>query len=215
MKNLNLTRFGLAIVTASLLFFTTITLAVYAQSNNIGDYGLKDTATAAGLPTGSVGPIDIAATVINLLLGVIGVVAVLIIIYGGFTWMTAAGNEEKITKARKLLAGAVIGLFIILASYALASFAVNQIKQATISGGTSNQTSAGCYEGALCGPDNNDILCCSGYTCTQNVSGSWGCKAGVGCAALLQSCGASANGRECCTGRCAEDSPGQWLCASQ
>ncbi|MFZ5391263.1 MAG: pilin [Patescibacteria group bacterium] len=213
MKNLNLTRFGLAILTASLLFFTTVTLAVSAQSN-LGDYGLKDTATAAGLPTGAVGPIDIAATIINLLLGVIGVVAVLIIIYGGFTWMTAAGNEEKITKARKLLAGAIIGLFIILASYALASFAINQIKQATLSNSSSNQTSAGCYDGAPCGPDNNDILCCQGYTCTEDA-GSWVCKTGVGCGALLQACGPSANGRECCNGRCAEDSPGNWLCASQ
>ncbi|MBU1039084.1 pilin [Patescibacteria group bacterium] len=164
MKILNHLRFGLVVLTASLFVFTTLTLAVTAQSPNIGDYGLKDTATAAGLPTSSVGPIDIAATIINLLLGVIGVVAVLIIIYGGFTWMTAAGNEEKITKAKKLLAGAVIGLFIILASYALASFTINQIKKATLSDGTNTPQTVVCGQaaGELCMSSSSDCSAVGG-----------------------------------------------------
>jgi len=131
--------FGSALLTASLLVFMTSALAVNAQSTTSpSDYGLKNTATAAGLPVGSADPIAVASTVINTVLGVIGVAAVIIIIYAGFTWLTSSGNEEKITKAKKILSGAVIGLFIILASYALASFVLNTIVKSTGSSSNTN-----------------------------------------------------------------------------
>src|SRR4030042_3870970 len=58
------------------------------------------------------------ANIIRVILGILGLVAVVIIIYGGFLYMTAAGEVEKIKTATQLLAGAVIGLIIILSSFA-------------------------------------------------------------------------------------------------
>ncbi|HAO81378.1 TPA: hypothetical protein DCQ82_01490 [Candidatus Veblenbacteria bacterium] len=57
--------------------------------------------------------------------------AVILVLWGGFKWMTAAGDEAKIGEAKKLMGAGVIGLVIILAAFAIASFVVNQLTDAT------------------------------------------------------------------------------------
>ncbi|MDD5121325.1 MAG: hypothetical protein PHV78_00615 [Patescibacteria group bacterium] len=70
----------------------------------------------------------IVGRIVRIVLGFLGLIAVVIIIIGGFQWMTSGGNEEKITKAKSLMMNGVIGLFIILISYALAMFVLSRIK---------------------------------------------------------------------------------------
>ncbi|PLX26793.1 hypothetical protein C0583_05855 [Candidatus Parcubacteria bacterium] len=79
-------------------------------------------------------PRNIAANIINLMLGFLGILAVVLILFGGFKWMTAAGNEDKVTEAKRLLVSGVIGLVIILAAYALAAFVLDAIFRVTTSG---------------------------------------------------------------------------------
>ena len=74
------------------------------------------------------------AQIINIFLGVLGIIAVIIIILGGFKWMTAQGNEEKTDEAKKLIGAGVIGLVIIMASYAIATFVISNLKNATGAG---------------------------------------------------------------------------------
>jgi len=69
-------------------------------------------------------PVNITISVIKWALGLLGLVAVIMIVYGGYTWMTAAGNEEKVTKAKNILKYAVIGLIIILLSWAIVTFII-------------------------------------------------------------------------------------------
>ena len=76
-----------------------------------------------------------AIDIINVVLGFLGIVAIIIILWGGFMWMTAGGNEEKVTKARQLLVAGITGLVIILAAYAIARFVITQVYDAT-GGGT-------------------------------------------------------------------------------
>jgi len=95
------------------------------------DYGLLNVAKRANIPTGVPEPAAIAASIINLFLSVVGIIAVLMIIYSGFLWLTSQGNEEKVTKAKTLIQNAVIGLFIILASYSITWFIIKNLKQAT------------------------------------------------------------------------------------
>ena len=71
------------------------------------------------------------ARIINVFMGLLGIIAVVIILYGGFIWMTAAGNEERVDKARKMIVAGVIGLAIILSAYAIARFVVNALVNAT------------------------------------------------------------------------------------
>lgn len=83
--------------------------------------------TLWGGETLGLGTADLQATVINIIqwiLGLLGLIAVVMILIGGFKWMTAGGNEEKIESAKKLLTAAIIGLVIILLAWAIVIFAV-------------------------------------------------------------------------------------------
>jgi hypothetical protein len=64
-------------------------------------------------------------------LGFLGIVAVVIILIGGFKWMTAGGNEDKTAEARKLITAGIIGLVIILSAFAIAKFVLDQLLSAT------------------------------------------------------------------------------------
>jgi len=75
------------------------------------------------------GTADLYTTVLNIIrwfLGFLGLIAVVFVLYGGFTWLTAAGNEERISKAKKIISAAVVGLIIVLLAWAIVSFVVNQ-----------------------------------------------------------------------------------------
>ena len=69
----------------------------------------------------------IAGRFIQFALGFLGVLAVLLIMYAGFLWMTSGGNEEKISVAKKILKNGIIGLIIILSAWTLATFFINRI----------------------------------------------------------------------------------------
>jgi type IV secretory pathway VirB2 component (pilin) len=71
------------------------------------------------------------ASIINIILGFLGIVAVIIILAGGFKWMTAGGNEDKVAEARQMIIQGIIGLVIIFAAWAIASFVLTSLQSAT------------------------------------------------------------------------------------
>lgn len=71
------------------------------------------------------------AQIINVFMGLLGTVAVVIILIGGFKWMTAGGNDEKVGEAKKLLLSGVVGLAIILAAFSITRFVVDSLVYAT------------------------------------------------------------------------------------
>ena len=85
--------------------------------------------TATGLGTKDVR--TTISQIIKVAMGLLGIVAVVIILIGGFTWMTAGGNDEKVGEAKKWIFSGVIGLAIILSAYALASFVIDNLIKAT------------------------------------------------------------------------------------
>ncbi len=68
---------------------------------------------------------------INVALGFLGIVAVIIILFGGFKWMTAGGNDEKVGEAKRLIIAGIIGLAIILSAYAITTFVLQSLIDAT------------------------------------------------------------------------------------
>lgn len=78
----------------------------------------------------------IIARIIRVIIGFLGIIAVGLIIYAGWLWMTSQGNEEKIEQAKKILTNAVIGLIIILSAFAIASFVLNMLLGAVPGDGT-------------------------------------------------------------------------------
>lgn len=105
-------------------------LAQAADANNLL-WGGTEGNVEASLGLGNEDPRTMAAGVINVVLGFIGIIAVVIILLGGFKWMTAGGNEDKIGEAKGLITSGVIGLIIILMSWAIAKFVIDLIYQKT------------------------------------------------------------------------------------
>ncbi|HLC89407.1 MAG TPA: hypothetical protein VJG65_00425 [Patescibacteria group bacterium] len=70
-------------------------------------------------------------TIVNVLLGFLGIIAIIVILYGGFVWLTAGGNEEKVSQAKKIISAGIIGLVVIFTSYAIAQFVINALIEAT------------------------------------------------------------------------------------
>lgn len=78
----------------------------------------------------STGPstlLEILGTGISVGLSLLGVIFIILILLAGYNWMTAAGDEEKITKASKTIRAAIIGLLIIVAAFAIWMFISNII----------------------------------------------------------------------------------------
>jgi hypothetical protein len=87
--------------------------------------------SAANLNVGNASPEDIVVSVINWILGILALIAVIMILIGGFKWMTAGGNEEKVEGAKKLLIAAIIGLVIILAAWGISIYAISNLLNIT------------------------------------------------------------------------------------
>ena len=71
------------------------------------------------------------ARIIRAALAFLGVIAVVIIIWGGFKWMTSGGADEKVRDARKLIVMGIVGLAIVLSAYAIAQFVISSLATAT------------------------------------------------------------------------------------
>jgi hypothetical protein len=76
----------------------------------------------------------IVANIIQYLLSFLGVLFIILIIYAGFLWMTAAGDMEQITKAKDILISAVIGIIIVLSAYIITAFVLSRLGGATGTG---------------------------------------------------------------------------------
>ena len=106
-----------------------MTIAQFNQDPIDSNYGLED---ISGVRVGQSRDLkDIIAQVINIALGFLGVIAVIIIIYAGFKWMTAGGNEDSVTQARKMIIQAVIGLVIIFLSWIISNFVISRLQDVT------------------------------------------------------------------------------------
>lgn len=128
----------MALAIIGLLFATTMSASVQTAHAQVltadelfgGDitYTGDDFATDAGLGSEDL-PSTIAA-IIRVAMGFLGVIAVVIILAGGFMWMIAGGDNTKVDKARKMIIYGVTGLGIVLASYAIASFVIGSLTTA-------------------------------------------------------------------------------------
>jgi hypothetical protein len=132
----------LAAVVIMVFSFGIFSIANAAVTNPTNGSATVDTNTYWGgndvsnniestIQLGKKDPREIAANVINIILGFLGIIAVVLILAGGFKWMIAAGNQDKVDEAKKLMTAGVIGLIIILAAFGIARFVINALVTAT------------------------------------------------------------------------------------
>jgi len=110
------------VIVVGVLFCTNF---VFAQD----DLGVGEVAEEAGI-AGEPDPRVVIARIIRIVFGFLGIVAISLVIYGGFLWMTAGGSPERLAKAKKVLINALIGLAIILLAFSITSYIIAQLEEA-------------------------------------------------------------------------------------
>lgn len=119
-----------------LLFFSLPKIVLTNEPSGIGDAFKKvnEFAEISGYSTESSGALldEIIINIITIVLSIVGLVFVILIIYSGFNWMTAGGVEEKVTKAKKTIKSSLIGLIVVMASYAISYFILEFVIGSTL-----------------------------------------------------------------------------------
>jgi hypothetical protein len=124
----NLSIIMMAVFVLSFAYMLAVPASVSAVNPNALFWGNQQAEVQNALGLGNAqDPRIIAASIINVILGFLGLIAVVIILLGGFKWMTAAGNEDKIGEAKGLLVAGLIGLIIIIASWGISKFVLNLV----------------------------------------------------------------------------------------
>ena len=106
------------------IFILSGILSVSIVVSAAGNFGLDNTAATAFNNTG-IKKADLVLTVgslVNTALSFIGVVFLILIIYGGFLWMTAGGSDDKVNKAIGIFTNSSIGLMIVIAAYLITRY---------------------------------------------------------------------------------------------
>ena len=80
----------------------------------------------------------VAGQIINFFIAALGILFLVLMVYGGYLWMNARGNEQQVEKAKSLITQAVLGLIVVLSAYAITYFVVTNLMTAT--GGTPTPT---------------------------------------------------------------------------
>ncbi|HPF95005.1 MAG TPA: hypothetical protein PLR08_00440 [bacterium] len=107
---------------------------VHAAGNPFGSSGsaqqeLGKVQTASGLGTGDLS--TMIGTIINVVLGFMGIVLLFYIILAGWEWMSAGGEKDGVETAKARIKNAVIGLVIIVSAYAISTFVIDQLVKLT------------------------------------------------------------------------------------
>ena len=103
-----------------MLLVLTAPVMVAAQDDPFGKNEIQNINAYAGDQPSDLGLI--ITNIINWVLGFLALVAVIIVLIGGFEWMTAGGNDEKVATAKKRLTYGLIGLAIIFLAWAIVTF---------------------------------------------------------------------------------------------
>ncbi len=124
MKNKKFIAFAIVAILAVSVFGISGP-ALAAENTTLGDgFGTGYLGGIGGkLPTTDIRVV--AVNLINILLGVLGIIFLLLVLYGGFLWMTSAGNDEQASKGRKIIGNSIIGLIVIFVAFALTTFVFN------------------------------------------------------------------------------------------
>ena len=120
------------------LLTITITLFLFSLSTppSVSATGLQratnglESSAQTGFGNNITGSGSISVTigrVVGAVLSFVGIIFLVLIIYAGFTWMLARGNEAEVKKAKDLMFDAIIGLVIIMAAYAITTFVGNNL----------------------------------------------------------------------------------------
>ena len=110
-----------ALLAVPMIALATAPATVSAQVNLQGGVNSAQGEGAAGEISD---PGNLVKTIVNALLWLIGILSVIMLIWGGITYTTSAGDSNKVTSAKNTIMYAVIGLVVAIFAYAIVNFVV-------------------------------------------------------------------------------------------
>lgn len=122
---------------------------------------------------------DVIKSMVNFFIGFLGFIAVIVFVYAGVLWVVSGGNDEQITKAKKMMTYAALGLLVVIMSFSIVQFITSSAgggEQVLQCGGVDDQT---CPSGQFC--DLNQGICVDSSGPTQLCAVDTDCAFGFTC----------------------------------
>lgn len=139
--NLSLRAYGL-LTAASASLYTLFPVGVHAQI----DTGIERAGVAAGYGSASADIPTLVANAINVILGLVGIVFVILLVYSGILYLTSQGDADRVKTAKQNITNAVIGIVIIVGAYTVTQFVVGTLTTVV---GNSTVGDGGCPPGQI------------------------------------------------------------------
>ena len=108
-----------------LLILAPLSTSAASTIDNAPGFLSQTVNAGTGISEGNVS--NVVTTIIKGALAATGFVFFALMVYAGFRWMTARGNEEGVTKARDTVIAAIIGLGVVVAAYAITNFVIGRL----------------------------------------------------------------------------------------
>lgn len=138
MKNTLLKKLVAGVMTLVFAFALVVPVITFAQSNcepgSSDPFCLEEANFDVLGQTDDTDLIGLVTTIVQWILSFLGILAVLVILWGGFKWMTAGGDDDKVGEAKKLIINGIIGLIIVLSAYAIATFVFVEVETRLLNG---------------------------------------------------------------------------------
>ncbi len=135
LKNLNLKIVGQLIASIAIVFMPVLMLAPQVGQAQLVDQFVDECPEETGVRCNEGGLGEIFVTIINWALGIGFILAVVFLIYGGFRYILAGGNEESAKAGRTAIFNALIGVVIIVLSYVIVQIVYRFVSGDTSGGG--------------------------------------------------------------------------------
>lgn len=120
---LSLKKLNLVVVGIALLFAALVPATLHAQSVDDVCSGIQIASGAAGCTEAEGGRVNgVIATVVNVLSAVVGVVAVVMILIGGFRYVISGGDSSSTASAKNTIIYAIVGLIVVAMAQIIVRF---------------------------------------------------------------------------------------------
>ena len=147
-----------------------VPIFVFASGAEDALVGLQTSAYESGVGSPDTDISVFVGNIIRALLGLLGVLILIFILYGGYLWLASGGNEQMVKKAKDILTSAFIGLIIVLAAMAITTFIMQGITGAISSSNeTTTEDTTPCYEESTMTNLPDGTSCGTGKQCSGGL----------------------------------------------
>ena len=131
------------IIKTSIQILTGVAAALTLTAGKVMALSVQEGAEAArgdGMPAQLVGKEGVFTQITNTVLYAVGIISVIMLIYGGLRYVVSGGDSKKVTDAKNTILYAIIGLIISILAFSIVNFIINAVTGTTDSAASPSQT---------------------------------------------------------------------------